>query len=499
MNSLVKSAPLSDSLLMRVQYLCLFAAGALEFLALAVAHDVTNVLLQRLLLVLVVLFWIASAILLRRSHRRLPVMLPLIMVLWFLVIQSIPHTDQLHLRHFGFFFGVYLLAFPYAVVTGDADRQTGLKTIAKYLIAAALVLVFQTVLLLADLVPAFLESEFKLYWQGARIHPMMHPNYAARVFLIGIAFCLGFFFQISGKPRKALLLVAIALQFFALSLTNSRTVIPFACLLVGGTVFFVIFKGTPRQFLLGFITALAVTAALLLAYLGLFQWNSDRLAAAQCQSQAAEGIRAGASSDITDPISVPVVTLSAAPVRGSVSTLAAAPAVAPSPAPVIVSVNALQSEGGQHTLAQDMHNLNGRTTIWRAALQGLKEDPMILIRGADSIDALIGHTGGLHLHNAWLQTLFQLGLPALAISLIFTVQAVWTSLYLLFHGKADLRKKIIAMLLLCLLVSAVSEPSLFCTGGKWHFADFVFFLCLGYAVQWRKQLSGKKCAASPAP
>ena len=133
MNSLVKSAPLSDSRLTRVQYLCLFAAGVLEFLSLAVAHDITNVLLQRALLVLVVLFWAASAILLHRSHRKLPVILPFVMVLWFLVIQSIPHTDQLHLRHFGFFFGVYLLAFPYAVVTGDADGQAGLKTIAKSL------------------------------------------------------------------------------------------------------------------------------------------------------------------------------------------------------------------------------------------------------------------------------------------------------------------------------------------------------------------------------
>ena len=494
MNSLVKSAPLSDSRLTRVQYLCLFAAGVLEFLSLAVAHDITNVLLQRALLVLVVLFWAASAILLHRSHRKLPVILPFVMVLWFLVIQSIPHTDQLYLRHFGFFFGVYLLAYPYAVVTGDADGQAGLKTIAKSLSAAALVLVLQTFLLLADLVPAFVESEFELYWQGARVHLMMHPNYSARVFLIGIAFCLGFFFQASGKLRKALLLVAVALQFFALSLTNSRTVIPFACLLIGGAVFFVIFKGTPRQFLLGFITALAVTAALLLAYLGLFQWNSDRLAAVQCRSQAAEDVRAGVPSDITDPVSVPVVALSAAPVHDSVATLAAA-----SPAPAVVSVNSLQSEGGQHALSQDMYTLNGRTTIWRAALQGLKEDPMILIRGADSIDALIWHTGGLHLHNAWLQTLFQLGLPALIISLIFTVQAIWTGVYLLFHRKADLWKKIIAMLLLCLLVSAISEPSLFCTSGKWHFADFVFFLCLGYAVQWRKQLSGKKCAASPAP
>ena len=499
MNSLVKSAPLSDSRLTRVQYLCLFAAGALEFLSLAVAHDVTSVLLQRSLLVLVVLFWAASAILLHRSHRKLPVILPFLMVLWFLVIQSIPHTDQLHLRHFGFFFGVYLLAFPYAVVTGDADRQAGLKTIAKYLTAAALVLVLQTLLLLADLVPAFLESEFHLFWLGARAFLMMHPNYSARVFLIGIAFCLGFFFQTSKKSLRALLPVAAVLQFLALSLTNTRSVIPFACLLFGGTVFFVIFKGTPKQFLLGFIAALAVTAALLLAYLGLFQWNSDRLYAAQCQSQTSEDIRDGASSDITDPIRVPVMTLSAAPVRGSITTLAAAPVAAASSAPVVVSVNTLLSEGGQHTLAQDMHNLNGRTTIWRAALQGLKEDPMILIRGADSIDALIGHTGGLHLHNAWLQTLFQLGLPAFVISLIFTVQAIWTGLYLLFSSKADLWKKIIAMLLLCLLVSAVSEPSLFCTDGNWHFGDFVFFLCLGYAVQWRKQLSGKKCAASPAP
>lgn len=453
MNLLSKPSSLSDSFLTRLQYLCLLAAGALEFLSLALAHDITNALLQRALLVFVVLFWIASAIWLHRSHRKCPVLLPFAMVLWFVIVQLIPHEDQLQLRHFGFFFAVYLLAYPYAALTDDVDKQTGLKAMARYLIAASLVLVFYGVLLLADLVPAFLESEFELCWNGARIYPMMHPNIAARVFLIGIAFCLGFCFKASKKHQKVLLLVATALQFLALSLTNSRSTIPFACLLIGGTVFFAIFKGTPKQFLLGAAAGLAVAVALLLTYQGFFQWNSDRMYAAQSQAQLAESVQASAQT-----------------LHG----------------------------GGQGTLAEDLTNMNGRTKIWRAAFHGLKENPSILIRGADSICELVGRTGGKHLHNGWLQTFFQLGLPALAISLVFTVQAIWTSLFLLFSGKADLWKKIIAMLMLCLLASATMEPSLFCTDGNWHFTDFVFFLCLGYAHLWQKQLSRESSAGSPA-
>ena len=109
--------------------------------------------------------------------------------------------------------------------------------------------------------------------------------------------------------------------------------------------------------------------------------------------------------------------------------------------------------------------------------------------GTGNIEEIVGQAGGKHAHNAWLQILLRLGLPGLFISLFFTAQAIWSSACLLLHYQVSLWKKIIAMLMLCLLISAMLEPSLFFTDEMWHAPDFMFFLCLGYTVQWKKQLS----------
>ena len=71
--------------------------------------------------------------------------------------------------------------------------------------------------------------------------------------------------------------------------------------------------------------------------------------------------------------------------------------------------------------------------------------------------------------------------------LIFTGIAVW-NIWFVFWGKRNtLSQKVIAMLTVCLLVSAMMEPYLFITDNYYHHIDFIFFLCLGYLVHWRSE------------
>ena len=65
-----------------------------------------------------------------------------------------------------------------------------------------------------------------------------------------------------------------------------------------------------------------------------------------------------------------------------------------------------------------------------------------------------------HSHNAWIEALYQLGIPGLALALALTGLAVWNGAALLWRN-ADLLQSCVAMVVLCLMGCAVMEPYLF--------------------------------------
>ena len=136
-----------------------------------------------------------------------------------------------------------------------------------------------------------------------------------------------------------------------------------------------------------------------------------------------------------------------------------------------------------------MSTLNGRTGIWKTAFQYLRENPTVFLLGADYSESIFvaNHSfRAAHAHNAWIETLMCLGIPGLLFALVFTGLAAW-HIWVTFWGNTTLGQKAIAMLALVLMGAGILEPYLFFTDIFYHYTDFIFFLCLGYLIQWRSE------------
>lgn len=374
------------------------------------------------------------------------------MVLWFTLVQNYHYIMDASARAPGMFFTVFLLAFPFAVSAKDSERQLGMKITGGFFLCGALVLALFTGLLALGFFRYFLTSY--IYWDGARLAAMWHPNITANCFLIAIGFCLYFCTTVRRRCYRAVFLALAVLFFLLISLTNSRTAVLTCCILVAGTVFFLIWKGGVKRFLLGAVAALVVMVLMFVLYQTVFSLHEDHLIQSYLQELEATGS--------TNP------DLQVDQQTGQAS---------------------LHTDSGQNTLAQDIGTLNFRTAIWSSSIRIIQEDPMILVRGTPFIaDLLTARHAWVvtHSHNSWLDTLLGLGLPGLFFALIFTGLALWHILRLFFFGNHSLSRKIIALLTLCLLISGILENYLFLASSSYQCANFAFFFCLGYLTQWKK-------------
>lgn len=478
----------SDKNINRLQFLCLDMACAMIFLLLVAGTGIhfLTIILRLGLLGSSILFFAVSYIDIRRHHRGYPCKIAVLMVAWFLLVQLI-HLAKGNISHqYTQFLPVYFLALPFAAITFDSNRQIGLTRLSVVYLSIFLIWVFYTVLLLHDRVPQFLPS--LIVWDGPRLSIHTHPNICARGFMIGISLSLGLSFKTSRTWAKFLLWIAAALLFVCLSLTNSRSTILVTGLLIGGIIFFRIYKGGWIQLAVGIVLVFTITISLFQVSQALFQWNQQRL----INSKPAVQYTVSAEQP-----SVKEVTLSA----DSVPTQTPAINKHDSPGVSLATVSEKTTDAPpatldagsstQHTLSQDIFTLNSRTRIWSSAIKHILENPSILIWGSPTAKFALDKTTHVHTHNSWLEVLMRLGLPGFVICLIFTWQAFASSLILLCSRRADLWKKNISLLALCILVSGIVEPCLFFTTILWNFVDFFFFLCLGYMQQWVNQIRAR--------
>ena len=380
---------------------------------------------------------------------------------WFVIVQCIHKLLGMENHPLGTVFLVYLMAFPFASLADDRENW-GLYGIGGMFVAASLVLVAHTLLLVLGWVPAGMEGV--LYWDGARLHALWHPNINACYFMIGMGFSAAFCAQAKKAWAKGLLLAAIAVQFVAMALTNCRTVILITGALLGGIAFFRIFRGNWKQLVLGLLAAAVLLVGSFKLSGMLYQWNNDRLVAAYMAAQEE---------------AVPVETQPAE-------------ASSASEAPAVDRAGMISGDNGQGTLSDDMRTLNGRTLIWKAALETVRDNKQLALWGTEYSGTVISAGRGwslVHAHNSWMETLMRMGLPGLAIALVFTALSVWSAAKLLLRQDTQLWKKIIAMTTMCLLVAGFLEPYLFITNVYYHVMDFMFFFCTGYLDYWsnRKQ------------
>lgn len=452
--------------------LCMCLACLMIFLFLVFEEDIHKLMVfARLgLLGASMLFCLISLIRIRNGESWKPFRLPVIVAVWFLITQVIQLRSGIIVHHYTQVLPVYLLALPFAAFTRDEEKQTGLKILTSVYLVAFLIWILFALLLMVNRVPQFIQPH--VYWKSARLCLFHHPNNTARGFMLGIGLCLSLCVQTPKKWFKTLLIAAAALMFAVSSLTNSRSAITITCVMVGGIVFFLVFKGTWKQFLTGGILALVLTALLFTASQTIYRQNSQALAERQFRQQYPSGVISLSAQIVPekDPTIVSDRQDDFAPI-----SLSAPPVV--------------HNRSHQKSFLQDLATFNSRTMIWDLSLNRIRKNPSILLWGTAVTAVEYKGVHVPHSHNSWLEVLLRMGLPGFVFSLIFTWQAVSSAMVLLWNRNTDLHKKILALLILCILMCSFFEPILFFSTVHWNYIDFFFFLCLGYMLQWKKQLT----------
>lgn len=362
-----------------------------------------------------------------------------IVIVWFLVSQVIQFAADYNSRPLGLFLPVILLAFPFAAVAQDGGKQLGLRLAGVIYIGAALVLAGLTGLLFLDLLPGFLRQH--ILWDGTRLLVMWHPNICASIFMIGIGFCLAFLDLVKNVWGKILLLVTAALFFGLIVLTNSRTTMVMCAGMILAYVFFLLLrKRNWKRLLIALVICLVIAAILLVCINYIQTMHKARLV----QEAAEQGL---SEKDIV----------------GSTR---------------------------QKSFFQDLKTFNGRTWIWKVAWEAVQENPSLLFWGTSySEELMIALTGrSEHMHNAWMETLVCMGIPGLLFAMIMTGLALWKIGCMLVSRRTSMWQIGIALLMLFIMGLAMLEPYLFFTDRYYLYINSLFFLCLGYLIQWRHKL-----------
>jgi len=464
------------------QYYCLLAALSLEFSVMAFG---TYGLYFMDNYTIVPCMAFVGTVMIRKIQPgdRWQLWLSLAAVVWFAIAQMMHFASDMHSRSAGLFFSIYLLAFPFASFAQDHEKQAGLKLAGCVYIAAALVLSGLTLLLMNDALPRFLLPH--VYWNGARLQVMSHPNISACILMIALMFCLAFSTIAPKRWQKTLCVCIGAMLFVIMSFTNSRTSILITCVGIGLFVFFLIFqKRNWKRFAAGALAAVLVICLLFSFSSTLFdghrdQMLADAIAAQEAASQESTPPTDPASAGSSQGASQPASSLPLQPFDNTFPTFVN---------PLTGEIDFL-TDATQGNLSTDLKTLNGRTNIWKAAFRYIEENPSVLIWGIDySSEALTSISfHPAHAHNSWIETLICLGLPGLLIALVFTGIALWSICRTLWRADANLWEKGIAILLICPLSASILEPYLFFSDRYYHFADFIFFLCLGYLCRQPKR------------
>jgi len=452
-----------------VQAACLLIMGIVEFLNMTKGFllPVNLPLLTNGGIVLSLMgLWAVTLWKNNRAVLQRDVILGILLFAWFLVLELNRRFNHTPLQSFTVVAAVYLIALPFAALAQDRDRRMGLRLISGIYVAAALLLLsLGLILLLGGNIPAPLNGH--VYWDGPRLLVISHPNITSRIFMIALALCMGFCGQAKQTWTKVLMLLAAALLFAGIALTNCRAVVLVSCCILGGNVFSLISRKNRKYILLGVVAAMVVAYLLFLSSSCLYQWNYSRLVNQASQHTAQEA---------------------ALPEDSGLDVTVASDAVAPADETQETEL-AGNSNSGQGTILSDLPTLNNRTYIWASFIKKIQQEPAILLRGTVDTRLVLGN---LHTHNAWLEALIMLGLPGFLLILFFSWDTAWSSLRLILHNGADMFQKNIALLSLSTMVAALLEPCLFITYLEWSFSDFFFFLCLGYLTLWSKQISFKK-------
>ena len=387
--------------------------------------------------------------------------LPAAMIVWFLITWMKRGVDAERVYSIGLFLTIYLFAFPLAFYLQDGNTKKALKIFAVAYLGAAAMLVAASVLLLLNWIPE--RISWAIFWDGARLQAFWHPNMTAAFLLIGTVLCVIFLSQSGSRWTKVALSMLLILMLGAIALTNSRTTIILTGGYLGACLFFALIKRGKKWFIPGVLAAAIVTVAFFAGAGELYQMNYDYLTGKHIQQQSEEYEDAATHEVGND----------------------AAETKEQDAGEVHLSTNS-----PQRSFSKDLGSLNGRTSIWKAAIKAIREDHSILLWGVARPGPYVstyGYFSVAHLHNAWMETLLGMGLPGLLLAVVFTVMTAWNCLMVLLKHHKDIWKRNVALLALLLLAASMLEAYLFYTYTDYHAFNFLFFLCAGYLAHWQEE------------
>lgn len=448
----------------KVQFFCLLFLGLADFLIVTVSPLfpwLAEFMVNQYLVIPAVLF-VGASLTVRQSPAAVrALLLGAVTVVWLAVAQCAQRQAWGNPQSTTMWWPAYLLAFPFAAVVKDGDRKKGLWLLGAAAIAISMVMTVCSMMLSVYILPDFLAEAVEWDNEG-RLVAMNHPNLSGWLFMLGIAFSIGLSFEVKNKWIRVGLLGAAVLQLMMQALTNSRTSNLMTCALIAGVVFFCIYRGGWKRFLIGILAAGVVVGSLFVMSSNFYKWNYARLTA-PAVSQSEEEVPA------TEPE------------RSSPSA--------------VEEENPPEITRTRNSFWADLKTFTGRTGIWKAGIQALKDNPVYMLRGVDYVGSAIEAAGNpfgvLHSHNAWLEILVGFGIPALLLSLVFTFLAVRGVLVMLFSRRSSMLQKCVAMLVGCMLVAGILEPFLFTPYFYCHFISVMFLLCTGYLDRWQAALRGK--------
>lgn len=286
-----------------------------------------------------------------------------------------------------------------------------------------------------------------------RLYVLAHPNTTAGYCMIFILLLIYLFLRAKRWYGKGCALLAIAILWITLSMADSRAVLVGTALGFGMLAFLWIQKRTGPlsgaiRWPAGIAGALAVALLSVLFSRAIF-------------SNAVAWIKADTQPSAVSEESLPQTDDSEAKEQETFKP---------------------------RDFAMEMGSLNGRLVIWKGAVNALRANPKVLLKGVgnSNVEGFVDPYRltsyyVVHVHNSFLQTFIALGLPGFMLVLAFLSLLCWRCMRMFFGLRADdaLASRYFPAIFVGCLVMAMME-SMFSLGNYLH--SQLFYLLAGYAM-----------------
>ena len=481
----------------QVQMACLFVVGIIEFLLYTMnplRPHLGEFMVEQFTVVPVLVFLGAALTQRQTKMGTMALILGGITVAWMSLTQCVQVLAWEGGRNISMMWVPYLLAFPFAAVTQDGERRKGLWILGGAAAACSLAAGIGGILLLLDALPNFLKNTI-IWDKELRLVAFSHPNIGGWMLMIGICFTVMFGLQARKKWLRYGVWTLAGVELAVMALANSRASTLMTCAFIAGVVFFSIWKKGWKQFVAGLVAAVIVVVGLFSLSTVIYRANFDHQMRILQQEQQEEAEKAAQEEqEILNAGSVETEQENTDQVNPEQEAPQTAETVAQeTEAQPIEEEQKLRPEEvrKRNSFWSDLASFTGRSSIWKASIQVVKDNPILLLRGTSHISEAVKAGGNpfgvLHTHNAWLEMLLAFGLPGLLLALIFTLMSIWGILRVIFRPQRDIIQVCVAMLAGCMLVAGILEPFLFTSYIYCHFYPVMFFLCNGYLLLWQKK------------